>query len=128
MVREARDEGRTVFLSSHVLPEVERVAARVAVIREGRLVAVETVEGLKAKARRHVQLVFASPIDPEVFRSVPGVRELHPSHDGRGVDLVVAGSLEAVMAVAARHGIENVISHEGDLEDAFLALYDDDAP
>ncbi len=127
MVREARDEGRTVFLSSHILPEVERVADRVAVVRSSRLVTVQTVEGLKAKARRHIQIVFTSPIDPEVFRSVPGVQEASPSHDGRGVDLVVAGPLEEVMAVAARHGVENVISHEGDLEDAFLALYDDDA-
>jgi len=125
MVREARDEGRTVFLSSHILPEVERVADRVGVVRASRLVAVETVEGLRARARRHIQIVFTSPVDPAAFRSVPGVQEVRPSHDGRGVDLVVAGSLEQVMAVAARSGVENVISHEGDLEDAFLALYDD---
>jgi len=125
MVREARDEGRTVFLSSHILPEVERVADRVGVVRASRLVAVETVEGLKAKARRHIQIVFSHRVDPGTFAAVDGVLEAHPSHDGHGVDLVVEGSLEGVMRVASGFGVENVISHEGDLEDAFLALYND---
>lgn len=125
ILTEVRDEGRTVFLSSHILPEVERVADRVGIVRDSRLVTVESVEGLKAKARRRLQLVFAEPVDPAEFTGLPGVEEVTVSHDGRGLDLVVAGSVEAVIRSAARYRVENVRSHEGDLEDAFLSFYGD---
>jgi len=126
MIDEVHSEGRTVFLSSHVLPEVERTADRVGIVRHSRLVAVETVEGLKTKARRHFQFVFADPIDPAVFAALPGVSSVAPSHDGYGVDIYVEGPVDRVLHTASEYRMENVISHEGDLEDAFLAFYKDD--
>ena len=91
LVLEARAAGQTVFLSSHVLPEVERVCDRVGIIREGRLIAVEDVGELKTHAVREVELHFSSPVPADAFAGLAGVRDLrgtrrrHPLH-GRGVD------------------------------------------
>ncbi|GIU99464.1 MAG: hypothetical protein KatS3mg014_1080 [Actinomycetota bacterium] len=75
LIEEARADGRTVFLSSHVMPEVERVCDRVAIIREGRLVAVEEIGDLRAKELRTLEIRFAAPVPPHAFAGVPGVRE-----------------------------------------------------
>jgi ABC-2 type transport system ATP-binding protein len=121
LVREARDEGRTVFLSSHILDEVEAVADVVAILRAGRLVVVETVEVLKARAVRRLALTFpgSPPID-ELGR-VRGVREVQSF--GTTAHLVVEGPTEELFRVAAPHGIRNVVAHEADLEEIFLAYY-----
>lgn len=123
MIDEARDAGRTVFLSSHILPEVERTADRVGIVRNSRLVTVQTVDELKAKARRHFQIVFAEKVAAIEFSELPGVQSALTSHDGYGVDIYIEGPVDGVLAKAAEHRMENVISHEGDLEDAFLAFY-----
>jgi ABC-2 type transport system ATP-binding protein len=65
-----------MFLSSHTLSEVQRVADRVGIIRHGRLVALETVSSLRSKAMRRVELEFGSPVDAAIFETVPGVREV----------------------------------------------------
>ena len=75
MMREVAAEGRTVFLSSHTLSEVQRVADRVGIIRHGHLIAVESVASLRSKAMRRVDLDFDGPVDPAVFASVDGVRD-----------------------------------------------------
>ena len=67
-VAEERDRGRTVFLSSHELDEVERACDRVAIIRDGRLIAVESVDEITGRAYRHVTLEFAEPSTPRVRR------------------------------------------------------------
>ena len=123
MVDEVRAQGRTIFLSSHILPEVERVADRVGIVRKGRLVAVESIEDLKAKARRRFDFSFAGPIDPAEFSTVDGVEEARAFNNGRGVSVTVSGSLDQVIKTAARHQVVNVVSHESDLESAFLAYY-----
>jgi ABC-2 type transport system ATP-binding protein len=126
MIDEVQSEGRTVFLSSHILPEVERLADRVGIVRESRLVALETVTALREKAVRRLEIVFAKPVDASLFSSLPGVRRSESTHTGRGVDIAVEGNLDQVMAVAGRHTIENIRSQEGDLEEAFLAFYAED--
>ncbi len=127
IMEEAQAAGATVFLSSHILPEVERVATRVGIVRASRLVALDTVEDLKAKALRRVEILFESPVDVDEFRTLPGIRRAAPTDAGLGVSLSVTGSLEAVMAVAGRHTIINVSSQDGDLEEAFLAYYTGEA-
>lgn len=127
MVDEVKSEGRTVFLSSHILPEVERLADRVGIVRESRLVALETVAALREKAMRRLEIIFSHQVDVSDFASLPGVHRTEGTHNGRGVDLAVEGNLDRVMAVAGRHPIENIRSREGDLEEAFLAYYADDA-
>jgi ABC-2 type transport system ATP-binding protein len=123
LVEEARDEGRTVFLSSHILPEVERIAERVAIIRDGRLVTVASVAELKRRAVHRLEIRFAEPIAAADFAAVPGVR--NATVDGRGevLNLWIEGSVDAAIKTAAKREIVNLISHEGDLEEAFLAFY-----
>jgi ABC-2 type transport system ATP-binding protein len=126
MLDEVRQAGRTVFLSSHILPEVERTADRIGIVRNSRLVTVQTVDHLKAKARRHFQIVFAEQISPTEFAELPGVQSAMSSHDGFGVDILIEGPVDGLLGKAAEHRMENVISHEGDLEDAFLSFYQED--
>jgi ABC-2 type transport system ATP-binding protein len=123
MVEEAKQSGATIFLSSHILPEVERIADRVGIVRSGHLVAMDSVDDLKAKALRRVELVFAESIDVEEFRRLPSVHHATVGGAGHELSVSVAGSLAEVMAVAGRHAVTNVVTHEGDLEEAFLAYY-----
>lgn len=125
LVGEARSNGRTVFLSSHVLPEVERIADRVAIIRGGRLVAVASVAELKAKAVHRIEVRFAAPVDSAEFERIGGVRDVMASDGGQVLNLAIEGSVDAVIKAAARHEVVNLVSHEGDLEEAFLAFYSD---
>lgn len=127
MVDEARAAGRTTFLSSHILPEVERLADRVGIVRGSRLVAVETVEGLRAKAIRRVEISFRDAVDVAPFAALDSVQDVTEMPVGNGVQLSVVGDLGEVMALAGRHEIVNVRSEEGDLEQAFLAFYRADA-
>jgi ABC-2 type transport system ATP-binding protein len=121
MLREARQAGRTVFLSSHVLSEVEAVADTVAILRQGRLVEVATVAELKAKALRRLDLTFDEQVPLDLLRAVPGVTEIHAN--GAGVQLAVEGSTAELLAVAAPYRITSVVSHEPDLEEIFLTYY-----
>ena len=75
LLSEARERGSTVFLSSHVMPEVEHVCDRVGIIRDGRLVAVEDIDDLKGKALKLVEVRLATPAPAGAFDRVPGVRE-----------------------------------------------------
>ena len=118
---EVRAEGRTVFLSSHILPEVESVCDRVGIIREGRLVTVLQVEALKESALSHLEFHFAAEVSADEFASLPGVREV--TVEGAVVRCTVVGSVDAVVKAAARHVVLDVISHERNLEQVFLAYY-----
>ena len=124
LLREFR-EGRTVFLSSHVLAEVEAVADLVAIIRRGRLVTTSDIDALKSRTRRRVQLTFAERAAPpiEVLSTLGSVTRC--TLDGDVAELEVEGSMAELMAVAAPYGIERVVSGNVDLEDAFLQFYDD---
>jgi len=130
LVREVRAEGRTVFLSSHVLSEVEAVADVVGILREGRLVVTDTIERLQHQALRRIDLVFAQPPPGDLLRGVPGVRDVRI--DGRTAAVTVAGSTAELLRVAAPRGVENVVTHEADLGEIFLGWYErggaDDAP
>jgi ABC-2 type transport system ATP-binding protein len=121
IVEETKAEGRTVFLSSHVLPEVERIADRVGIIREGRLIVVEEVEALKQRALRRMEIQFAAPVPAGSFDGLPSVLEAR-YHDS-SVELMVEGPLDSVVKSAARFEVHNIISHEADLEQIFLEMY-----
>ena len=124
MVAEVRAEGRTVFLSSHILREVERTCDRVGIIREGRLVAVEDVGDLRARELRVLDLRFAEPVPASAFQGLPGVQEVEAQGDG--VRLTVAGPLDAVVKAAARYEVVDLTSHEPSLEEIFLRFYGGD--
>lgn len=121
VVRSFVDDGGTVFLSSHVLSEVQRVADRVAILRDGRLVVVEDVDDLRAKALRRLELRFAAPVPREEFDELPGVRSCEVVSDR--VLLEVAGDIDAVVKAAARHHLVDMERREADLDEVFLAFY-----
>lgn len=121
LVLEAREAGQTVFLSSHVLPEVERVCDRVGIIREGRLIAVEDVGALKTHAVREIELHFAAPVPTDAFADLPGIRDLEIHGDV--VRCTVSGSMDALIKAAARFEVIDIESHEPSLEDIFLTFY-----
>jgi len=122
MVREVAKEGRTVFLSSHTLSEVEHVADRVGIIREGRLIAVEAVSDLRAKAIRRVDLQFEDVVEAAVFEELPGVREV--SVEDHHVSLSFDGHMDTLLkAVAGRHTLLDITTQEADLEEIFLTYY-----
>ncbi len=123
LVREARDDGRTIFLSSHIIDEVDRTCDRVAIIREGRLVQVDRIEAVRQLAFHHVELVFASPVSPAIFAGLEGVSDV--TAENHTVSMRVNGPIGAVIAAAAPHGIVDVVSREPNLEDVFLAQYGD---
>jgi beta-exotoxin I transport system ATP-binding protein len=121
LIAEARLGGSTVFLSSHVMPEVERLCDRVGIIREGRLVAVEDVGDLKARAIRTLDIRFARPVPGEAFADLPGVQRIEVQGDL--VHLTVAGHLDAVVKAAARYEVVDITSNEPTLEQVFLTFY-----
>jgi ABC-2 type transport system ATP-binding protein len=126
LLREVRGEGRTVFLSSHTLSEVDRVADRVAIIRRGRLVVVDSLESLRAQAVRRLDIEFARAPDPAAFRAVPGV--LSAEATGPLLHVSFEGSADAVVKAAAAHDVISIRSREDDLEEIFLRYYQEDAP
>ncbi|MDQ3896963.1 MAG: ABC transporter ATP-binding protein [Actinomycetota bacterium] len=123
LIREVVAGGTTVFLSSHVLPEVERVAHRVGILRRGRLVTVAEVDDLRARARQRIDLLVGGPADADLFAGVPGVVDVD-SRDGL-VRLVVEGSVDAALKAAARLHVDRIVTHEADLEELFLEYYRD---
>jgi ABC-2 type transport system ATP-binding protein len=126
MMREVAKEGRTVFLSSHTLSEVQRVANRVGIIRHGALIAVEEVASLRSKAIRKVDLMFEAPVAASVFEGVPGVREV--STENHHVSFSFDGHMDQLLAVATKdHTLLDITTQEADLEEIFLTYYRDGA-
>jgi ABC-2 type transport system ATP-binding protein len=121
LCEEARDEGRTVFISSHQLPEVEHLCDRVGIIREGRLLAVESIAALKERALRKLEIDFGDTVPAEAFAGVPGIRDLS-IHDGT-LRCTVMGSLDTLVKTAARYEVRNLRSVDTSLEEIFLAYY-----
>jgi ABC-2 type transport system ATP-binding protein len=121
LMREIAAEGRTVFLSSHVLPEVERMCDRVGIIGDGRLLGVEDVGDLRAKAIRVLEFHFATPVPETVFTDLQGVSDLEVH--GESVRCSVRGPVDGVLKAAARYEVVDLRSHEPGLEELFLEYY-----
>jgi len=121
LVVEARDGGATVFMSSHVLSEVEDVASRVAIIRAGRIVDVDDVATLRHRAGQQIELRFADPVDPAAFRDLPAVHDAEVS--GTTLTCLLRGEPDALLKVAARHRVVHVSAQDRELEDLFLDFY-----
>ena len=120
MVREVRADGRTVFFSSHILPEVQAVCDRVGIIREGQLVATQRVEDLIGQRISRMSLIFAGP-PPDGAFDLPGVTELNRTE--QTVMLEVQDNLARVLATAAQHDVQDIETHHISLEEVFLTYY-----
>lgn len=123
---EARAAGRTVFLSSHIISEVERTCDRVAIIRDGRIVRLDTVEGVRALAAHEVELRFAAPVAGAPFTSIPGVINL--VEEGRTLRMLVTGPIAPVVRLAGQYELVDFVSREPSLEEVFLSEYGAGAP
>jgi ABC-2 type transport system ATP-binding protein len=122
LVRAARDRGSTVFLSSHILYEVEAVADMVGILRQGQLAVVESVDKLKTRALRRIDLTFDGPPPVDPLANASGVRNIRTS--GTTAHVVLEGSTADLLAVAAPHRVVQIVTHEPDLEEIFMTYYD----
>jgi len=123
LLSETKQEGRTVFLSSHILPEVEKVCDRVGIIRQGKLVTVETIETLKSHSVRKLEIHFARSVPKDKFNNVPGVRDVLVQDTLLTCNVI--GSLDTLVKAAAVFEVVNIISHEPTLEEIFLTYYNE---
>jgi ABC-2 type transport system ATP-binding protein len=121
VLREAVAAGSTVFLSSHILSEVEKSCDRVAIIREGRIVKTGTVDGLRDLAHHQVELRFAGPVPTGDFTAMPGVSDV--SGSDHTLRMRVSGPITPVVRLAARYELIDFVSREPSLEETFLAQY-----
>jgi ABC-2 type transport system ATP-binding protein len=126
MVKEAREEGRTVFLSSHVLSEVEKTCTRVAIIRDGSIVRVGGVHELTDIKRYEITIAFARPVPADTFAKLDGVAKVEILNHGSAVRLAIQGSADAVIKAAAQYPVVSLTSYEPSLEDIFLRYYERD--
>ena len=126
MVIEARDAGQTVFLSSHILSEVEQTCNRVGIIREGQLVRIGGITELKDMKRYEITITFASTVLAEAFKTLEGVTQAETVADGHTLRLTVQGAADAVIKAAAQYPVVTLTSHEPSLEDIFLRYYEGD--
>jgi beta-exotoxin I transport system ATP-binding protein len=120
-LRESVSGGATVFLSSHILSEVEKSCDRVAIIREGRIAKIDTVDALRDLAHHQVELRFSGPVPRAAFEGLPGVSDL----DGQDhvLRMRVSGPITPVVQAAARYELLDFVSREPSLEETFLAQY-----
>jgi ABC-2 type transport system ATP-binding protein len=126
LLRETAAGGGTAFLSSHSLDEVEHVAHRVAIIRAGRLIDIDSVASLRERAIRHVRLTFAAAVDPAPFAALDGVRV--QGVDGNALQLAApAAAMDRIVKLSASHELVDLVSSPADLEEIFLGLYREDA-
>jgi len=126
MMREVANDGRTIFLSSHTLGEVQRVAGRVGIIRHGYLIAVEEVASLRSKALRKVDLFFDGPVEASVLEPLPGVSDVKV--ENHHATLSFSGQMETLLHVVTdRYTLMDISTQEADLEEIFLTYYEDEA-
>ena len=121
IISQFRDQGRTVFLSSHLLDEVERVADRIGLIQDGRLARIGTVDELRAEARQSIEIRFDQPVSSEEFLNLEGLSNLNI--DGNTLKCVTIGSMDSLVKAAAKYTVTYIRSESQDLEELFLDMY-----
>jgi ABC-2 type transport system ATP-binding protein len=126
LIVETRAEGRTVFLSSHILTEVEQICSRVGIIREGQLVRIGGMSELKDIKRHEVTITFAGSVPTEVFEKLDGVGQVETLPDGHTLRMTIQGTVDAIIKEAAHYSVVSLSNHEPSLEEIFLRYYESD--
>ena len=124
LCREVVGSGATIFLSSHVLDEVQHLCDRVAIIRDGRLVATEEVDVLRARAVRDVTIRFGGPFYVDAFAALPAARSAHA--EGSVLHLQFSGTADSLVKLAARFDVVDLVSAPADLDTLFRRYYEGD--
>jgi ABC-2 type transport system ATP-binding protein len=122
LLRETAADGRTVFLSSHSLDEVQHAADRVGIIRDGELLDVDSVAALRERALRHITIVYADAAGTDPFAGIDGVR-IHERTPTLIRLSAPESAIDAVVKAAARLHVADLVSSPADLEEIFLELY-----
>jgi len=120
LILEEKERGKTVFFSSHILPEVERVCDRVGMVREGHLVAVERVSDLKHKKVRRMEVIFSRQVAVDEL-ALPGMEIVSLSDNH--AELRISGNIAAVLQKLAGLPVEDMSFPEASLEDTFMQYY-----
>lgn len=129
LLLEAKQRGQTIFFSSHILPEIERVADRVGIIREGEMVATENPKDMTGRTFRHVRIAFAAPVSQDViarFRKLDGVDDIDVDDD-RHVAFEAHGDINEVVRLAGKFDLAAIDIERPSLEEIFLNYYSDDS-
>ncbi|MFI7665286.1 ABC transporter ATP-binding protein [Nocardia sp. NPDC049526] len=121
LVGAAKRNGQTVFMSSHILSEVQQTADRAVIMRTGQLLGTENVEDLRRRSPRSVELVFGEDIFGDDFARLPGVRDL--IIDGKTLRCTTEGEVDGLFKMAAKYQLVSVLSTEPDLEQIFFSRY-----
>ncbi len=121
LVKESQRRGVTVFLSSHVLSEVEHICDRAAIIKDGRLAALERMSSLHERALRHLEVTFAKRPPKGILGAVPGIS--HREVEGNLLRCNVHGPMDRVVKALARYRIKNMIVEHASLEELFFEEY-----
>ncbi len=123
LLLEEKARGKTVFLSSHIIPEVERVCDRVGIVRDGRLVSIERVADLKYKKVRRMELILSRELSQEELK-FEGMEIL--SIKGKQVELKVSGNIPRLLKQLCQLPIEDMSFPEATLEDTFMEFYEEE--
>jgi ABC-2 type transport system ATP-binding protein len=121
MAREAKQAGQTIFMSSHILGEVQDLADRAGVIRDGKLVAVDRVETLRQRSLRRVEIRFDEPVPADAFARLDGVDDVVVADSTLTCRLT--GRADALVKAAAHYGVATLLAEEPDLEELFFTYY-----
>jgi ABC-2 type transport system ATP-binding protein len=122
MLREMADRGTTVFMSSHILSEVEKACNRVAIIKEGSIVAEEKVEELRQKSGKILEVKFVEPLRKEIFY-LPGISNV--TQQNGGYRMTVTGNIEEILREISSHKVADISIHQMTLEDIFMHYYEE---
>jgi ABC-2 type transport system ATP-binding protein len=120
---EEQARGKTIFMSSHIMSDVEKVCQRVAVIRSGELVTVEKVEALREKAGQHIIVEFGDAISEQELTRIPGVSGLIKTNGT--YHFTISGSMDVLIKALSQHEVIRLTSQEAPLEEVFLKFYEE---
>ena len=120
LILELKEHGKTIFFSSHVLSEVERICDRVAILREGKLVALHEISDLKKFRLKSIEVTFKQELDESIFR-LDGVRKIEKN--ANVVRLLIDLNINGILQTISEYPIDNISCGDASLEDIFLEYY-----
>ncbi|MFH1598510.1 MAG: ABC transporter ATP-binding protein [Patescibacteria group bacterium] len=121
ILREFKENGGTIFLSSHFLPEVDRVCDRVGIVKDGNLVSIETIDGLRSKTVRHLDVLFEDQVNPQEFQVLSQVVSVNKIN--HYIRITVQGEVDTLIKHVAKYKIKDLIFNQASLEDFFMEFY-----